>query len=94
MFQELETLPADPILGLNQTFQQDTNPNKINLSVGVYQNAAGQTPIFAAVKKAEQQLIDAQQTKTYAPQAGDRCYDARGLWRFENGRWDAGSQWF
>lgn len=74
MFHSIETLPADPILGLNQTFQQDSNPEKINLSVGVYQNAQGQTPIFAAVKKAEQQLIDAQQTKTYAPQAGDPAF--------------------
>jgi len=71
MFQQLETLPADPILGLNQTFQQDSNPSKINLSVGVYQDAQGQTPIFSAVKTAEQQLIDAQLTKSYAPQAGD-----------------------
>jgi len=44
MFENLKVLPADPILGLNQTFQQDANPDKINLSVGVYQNAAGQTP--------------------------------------------------
>ena len=74
MFHNLETLPADPILGLNQTFQQDSNPDKINLSVGVYQNASGHTPIFTAVKKAEQQLIDAQTTKSYAPQAGDPVY--------------------
>ncbi len=70
MFEQLKTLPADPILGLNQTFLQDPNPSKINLSVGVYQNAEGLTPIFSAVKKAEQELIDAQTTKSYAPQAG------------------------
>ena len=74
MFENLNVLPADPILGLNQTFQQDSNPNKINLSVGVYQNASGQTPIFSAVKKAEQELIDAQPTKSYAPQAGDPAF--------------------
>lgn len=74
MFQHLETLPADPILGLNQTFQKDGNPEKINLSVGVYQNAKGDTPIFTAVKRAEQQLIDAQKTKSYAPQAGDPTF--------------------
>lgn len=70
MFEKLTILPPDPILGLSQTFQQDTNPGKISLSVGVYQNAAGETPIFEAVKKAEQQLIDNQATKSYAPQAG------------------------
>ena len=74
MFEKLSLLPADPILGLNQTFQQDSNPNKINLSVGVYQNAEGATPIFTAVKKAEQQMIDQQNTKRYAPQAGDPAF--------------------
>jgi aspartate aminotransferase len=74
MFELLKTLPADPILGLNQTFQQDANANKINLSVGVYQNAQGNTPIFSAVKKAEQELIDRQTTKAYAPQAGDPAF--------------------
>jgi len=74
MFEQLKPLPADPILGLNQTFQQDKNADKINLSVGVYQNAQGDTPIFAAVKKAEQQLVDLQTTKAYAPQAGDPAF--------------------
>ena len=70
MFEHLQAMPADPILGLNQTFQNDSNPDKINLSVGVYQDINGQTPIFSAVKKAEQRLIDKQKTKTYAPQDG------------------------
>ena len=74
MFEQLNILPADPILGLNQAFQQDSNPDKINLSVGVYQDAQGATPIFTAVKKAEQQLIDHQMTKRYAPQAGDPAF--------------------
>ena len=74
MFESLSTLPADPILGLNQEFQQDENPNKINLSIGVYQDESGQTPIFSAVKKAEQKLIDLQSTKSYAPQIGDPAF--------------------
>ena len=74
MFEHLKVLPADPILGLNQTFQQDGNPNKINLSVGVYQNAQGLTPIFTAVKKAEKELLDLQMSKSYAPQAGDPAF--------------------
>ena len=74
MFQNLPLLPPDPILGLNQEFQKDANPDKINLSVGVYQNAAGKTPIFTAVKKAEQALLQAQETKSYAPQIGDPAF--------------------
>ena len=74
MFEHLKPMPADPILGLNMAFQQDYNPEKINLSIGVYQDDTGQTPIFKAVKQAEQQLIDAQKTKSYAPQAGDPAF--------------------
>ena len=71
MFENLSTLPPDPILGLNQEFQQDTNPDKINLSIGVYQDADGWTPIFSAVKKAEQQLLQLESSKAYIAQAGD-----------------------
>lgn len=74
MFQNLSTMPADPILGLGQMFQQDSNPDKISLSVGVYQDASGKTPIFSAIKKAEQQIIDAQQSKAYIAQAGDPAF--------------------
>ncbi|NNC99846.1 MAG: aspartate/tyrosine/aromatic aminotransferase [Gammaproteobacteria bacterium] len=74
MFENLSTLPADPILGLNQVFQRDKNPDKINLSIGVYQDTEGNTPIFSAVKSAEQLLISAQQTKSYIAQAGDSSF--------------------
>lgn len=74
MFESLSTLPADPILGLGQSFKQDTNPDKISLSVGVYQDESGSTPIFTAVKKAEQQLIGLQKSKAYIAQAGDERF--------------------
>jgi len=74
MFEHLKALPADPILGLNQTFLDDPNSSKINLSVGVYQNAEGLTPIFKAVKQAEQELIDRQTSKSYVPQSGDPAF--------------------
>ena len=45
MFQ-LDLSPADPILGLTETFKADTHPDKINLGVGVYQDATGKTPIL------------------------------------------------
>ena len=71
MFENLSTIAADPILGLNQVFLSDDNPDKINLSIGVYQDASGMTPIFSAVKQAESELLSKQQSKTYMPQAGD-----------------------
>lgn len=78
MFQQLDTLPADPILGLNQTFHQDPRTDKINLSVGVYQTNEGTTPIFSAVKKAEKKLFEIENTKAYIAQAGDPKF-LRGL---------------
>lgn len=72
-------MPADPILGLNQVFQQDANPDKINLSIGVYQDADGKTPVFSAVKKAEAELLAAQKSKSYIPQAGDARFLSGGV---------------
>ena len=74
MFESLHALPPDPILGLSQQFHEDPNPDKINLSVGVYQDAAGQTPIFAAVKQAEEELLQQQSSKAYIAQAGDAAF--------------------
>lgn len=53
MFDRLSLLSADPILGLIGQFTADSNPNKIDLGVGVYRDAQGHTPILATVKKAE-----------------------------------------
>ena len=77
MFEHLAKLPPDPILGLNQTFQEDSNPDKINLSIGVYQDADGNTPIYSAVRKAEHQLLELQQSKSYIAQAGDAAFNER-----------------
>ena len=54
MFETLDMAPADAILGLTEAFKKDGNANKINLSVGVYQDASGKTPILPSVKLAEQ----------------------------------------
>ena len=64
MFQ-LDLAPADPILGLTETFKADTHPDKINLGVGVYQDATGQTPILEAVKQAERRLLETETSKSY-----------------------------
>lgn len=71
MFESLDLLLPDPILGLAQKYAQDSNPKKVGLTVGVYQDINGLTPVLSAVKKAEQQLIQQQQSKAYIAQAGD-----------------------
>jgi len=70
MFENLETLPPDPILGLSVAFREDPSPEKVDLSVGVYKNRSGVTPVMAAVQEAERALIEAQLTKVYLPPAG------------------------
>jgi aspartate/tyrosine/aromatic aminotransferase len=70
MFEHLETLPPDPILGLSVAFREDTSPDKVDLSVGVYKDRSGVTPVMEAVQTAERALIEAQLTKVYLPPAG------------------------
>lgn len=70
MFEGLPLLPSDPILGLSVAFRDDPNPNKVDLGVGVYRNDAGETPIMAAVRAAEQERLRRETTKAYTFPAG------------------------
>ncbi len=65
MFGTLDFAPADPILGLEEAFKRDPNPGKIDLSVGVYRDAYGNTPVFRAVKRAEELILRNEISKTY-----------------------------
>jgi aspartate/tyrosine/aromatic aminotransferase len=65
MFEHISPAPPDSILGLGEAFKSDPNPKKINLSVGVYKDARGNTPVLASVKEAERRLLDAEKTKNY-----------------------------
>ncbi len=65
MFETFGMAPPDSILGLMDAFKKDTNPNKINLSVGVYKNASGATPILRCVKEAERRMLEQEQSKGY-----------------------------
>ena len=71
MFEVLKPLPPDAILGIKELFSRDRDPNKVDLSVGVYQDEGGLTPVPKAVRLAEQQVIQAQTTKTYVAIAGN-----------------------
>jgi aspartate/tyrosine/aromatic aminotransferase len=75
MFETFELAPPDSILGLNEAFRKDSNPQKINLSVGVYQDESGRTPILQSVKAAERRLLDEEQSKSYLSIDGLASYD-------------------
>ena len=70
-FAAIGRVPGDPILGLIDAYNQDRNPNKFDLGVGVYKDANGLTPILQSVKQAEQRLVDQQLTKSYIGGHGD-----------------------
>ncbi|MCQ4347233.1 aspartate/tyrosine/aromatic aminotransferase [Pseudomonas stutzeri] len=70
-FQSVARVPGDPILGLMEAFRADPSPAKLDLGVGVYKDAAGRTPIMAAVKQAEQRLLSSETTKGYTGGHGD-----------------------
>jgi aromatic-amino-acid transaminase len=74
MFEKISAAAPDPILGLNDEFNADTRTNKINLGVGVYKDAAGNTPILPSVKKAEARLLANEKTKSYLGIAGTADY--------------------
>ena len=74
MLKNLETQPEDKILALMARFRADPRPVKIDLGVGVYRNAQGQTPVMRAVKSAEHRLWQEQETKSYVALAGDPAF--------------------
>ena len=74
MFSKIALAPKDPILGLNEAFAKDTNPEKINLGVGVYKNETGKTPILNCVKIAEKEILEEEETKSYLPISGKQSY--------------------
>lgn len=74
MFEKVAVAPPDAILGLNDAFKKDPNPNKINLGVGVYKDARGKTPILDSVKQAEKRLLTSIDTKSYLPIEGPPAY--------------------
>ncbi len=76
MIADLPAYAPDPIIALMQAFQADPRTDKIDLGVGVYRDAAGQTPIFRAVKAAEKRIWDSQTTKAYLPLSGDPAFHA------------------
>ncbi|MFM9269132.1 aromatic amino acid transaminase [Halomonas elongata] len=74
MFEQIERVPGDAILGLIEAFKKDTNPQKVDLGVGVYRDAQGNTPVMRAVKAAEDLLLKNETTKTYIGSHGDPRY--------------------
>ena len=74
MLERFQPVPPDPILGLGQLYAADPRDDQIDLGVGVFKDAAGNTPIMTAVRKAEVVLHDQQTTKAYKGLSGDEAF--------------------
>ena len=74
MFESLKAQPADKILALMQLYRDDPRTSKVDLGVGVYKDATGLTPVMRAVKAAEHQIWENQDTKVYTGLIGDPAF--------------------
>lgn len=74
MFEQVEDYPVDPIMIGVDYFAADPREDKLNLTVGIYQDEHGQTPVLEAVKLAEQKLVETQTSKSYLALTGDADY--------------------
>lgn len=75
LFADIELARRDPILGLNEAYQADNRPNKINLGVGVYYDEQGHIPLLKAVQKAEAEFVAAAAPHSYLPIDGITAYN-------------------
>ena len=70
MFEHVPPFAGDPILSLNEDFQKDPRPNKINLSIGIYFDDAGRIPVLDSVRRAEGMVVAKGGPKPYLPIEG------------------------
>lgn len=75
MFERLQPLPSDPILGLSSAFRQDDNLNKVDLGVGVYKDEQGNTPILNSVVEAQRWVQEHESTKAYQGPVGNMAFN-------------------
>ena len=76
LFSALEAPSPDPIIKLMGVFAADPRADKVDLGVGVYRDAAGRTPVMAAVAAAEARILAQQESKGYLGLAGDPAFIA------------------
>ena len=74
MLENLKEQAPDKIIELIGLYAADTRADKLDLGVGVYKDAQGKTPIMRAVKDAEKQLLEYQDSKSYIGLLGDLSY--------------------
>jgi len=74
MFEHVDLYGGDPILSLLETFHADPRPHKVNLSIGLYYDAAGKIPVLGSVREAAEMVRAKQAPHTYLPMEGLASY--------------------
>ncbi len=74
MLENLKEQAPDKIIELIGLYAADERADKLDLGVGVYKDAEGNTPVMRAVKAAEAKLLAEQDTKKYVGLLGDLSY--------------------
>lgn len=77
LFSQLQPRPDDPILGLNEVFQKDERPEKVNLTVGAYLTDAGVMPLLPTVEEAARRVLARREPHAYIPMSGLPAYNER-----------------
>jgi aromatic-amino-acid transaminase len=75
LFARVEMAPTDPILGVTEAYNNDPNPKKVNLGVGVYTDDDGKVPVLQCVRRVEQQMAERALPRNYLPIDGLKTYD-------------------
>lgn len=86
-FQKVPLSPPDPIFGINNAFHDDPRSNKVNLTIGIYQDQFGKTNVLNCIKKAEEKFPSCEGDKGYFGMGGDSVFCA------ETGKLVFGSLW-
>jgi len=88
-FQEVTEIPADPIFGLNEAFQADPRPNKVNLVIGIYKDEFLKADLMQSVTKAKKEIFNKDLSAAYLPIEGlAEMYSQVGALVFGEKRWE------
>jgi aromatic-amino-acid transaminase len=74
MFEHVDLYAGDPILSLLETFNADVRSHKVNLSIGLYYDAAGKIPVLGSVREAAEIVRAKLAPHTYLPMDGLPLY--------------------
>ncbi len=66
----LKMAPRDPILGMTEAFVADSNPDKVNLGVGVYYDDRGKVPLLECVRLTDRALTESSLARPYLAMDG------------------------